>query len=66
MIGCTYCCGRNVTIITITQYVSINDRAWHAGQSDYCGRERCNDFSVGIELEGSGVVRIEELRVSEP
>jgi len=28
-------------------------RAWHAGQSLWCGRERCNDFSVGIELEGA-------------
>jgi AmpD protein len=29
------------------------NRAWHAGVSDYFGRERCNDFSIGIELEGS-------------
>jgi N-acetyl-anhydromuramoyl-L-alanine amidase len=36
----------------ITQYVSLNDRAWHAGQSSWNGRENCNDFSVGIELEG--------------
>jgi N-acetyl-anhydromuramoyl-L-alanine amidase len=35
------------------QYVSFNRRAWHAGQSSYCGRERCNDFSIGIELEGA-------------
>jgi AmpD protein len=35
------------------QYVPFHLRAWHAGQSSYCGRERCNDFSVGIELEGS-------------
>lgn len=34
------------------QYVSIFDRAWHAGVSQWQGRERCNDFSVGIELEG--------------
>tara|TARA_B100000508_G_scaffold132987_1_gene122435 strand:- start:111 stop:674 length:564 start_codon:yes stop_codon:yes gene_type:complete len=36
----------------VTQYVSLNDRAWHAGQSSWRGRENCNDFSIGIELEG--------------
>jgi AmpD protein len=36
-----------------TQYVSFNRRAWHAGRSSYCGRNACNDFSVGIELEGT-------------
>ena len=35
------------------QFVPLNRRAWHAGQSAFGGRERCNDFSVGIELEGS-------------
>ena len=34
------------------QFVSIGDRAWHAGASSYRGREHCNDDSVGIELEG--------------
>jgi N-acetyl-anhydromuramoyl-L-alanine amidase len=34
------------------QFVSCDDRAWHAGQSSYAGRDNCNDFSVGIELEG--------------
>lgn len=34
------------------QFVSTQDRAWHAGVSKLQGRERCNDFSVGIELEG--------------
>jgi N-acetyl-anhydromuramoyl-L-alanine amidase len=38
---------------TVEQYVSCNERAWHAGLSSFRGRERCNDFSVGIELEGS-------------
>lgn len=37
----------------IVQYVPFNKRAWHAGVSSYCGRERCNDFSIGIELEGT-------------
>lgn len=35
------------------QFVSTLDRAWHAGLSEFQGRQRCNDFSVGIELEGS-------------
>ena len=38
---------------TLTQYVPFNMRAWHAGASNWCGREACNDFSVGIELEGT-------------
>ncbi|WJF89902.1 1,6-anhydro-N-acetylmuramyl-L-alanine amidase AmpD [Paraburkholderia bonniea] len=37
----------------LEQFVSCNRRAWHAGLSNFLGRERCNDFSVGIELEGS-------------
>jgi len=36
-----------------TQYVPFCARAWHAGRSSYQGREACNDFSVGIELEGT-------------
>jgi len=35
------------------QFVSTLDRAWHAGVSHFDGRERCNDFSIGIELEGT-------------
>jgi len=38
---------------SLIQFVSCLNRAWHAGQSNWQGRERCNDFSVGIELEGS-------------
>jgi len=38
---------------SIRQYVPFNRRAWHAGVSRYQGRERCNDFSIGIELEGA-------------
>lgn len=37
----------------IVQYVSFDKRAWHAGQSSYKGIENCNDFSIGIELEGT-------------
>jgi len=37
----------------LIQFVSCLDRAWHAGLSHWQGRERCNDFSIGIELEGS-------------
>jgi AmpD protein len=37
----------------LTQYVPFDRRAWHAGRSEYCGRSACNDFSVGIELEGT-------------
>ena len=37
----------------VTQYVPFTSRAWHAGKSLYCGRAACNDFSVGIELEGT-------------
>ncbi|MDP7358879.1 MAG: 1,6-anhydro-N-acetylmuramyl-L-alanine amidase AmpD, partial [Pseudomonadales bacterium] len=37
----------------ITQFVSFDDRAWHAGQSQFSGRDNCNDYSIGIELEGT-------------
>lgn len=37
----------------VTQFVSCSQRAWHAGQSCFDGRENCNDFSIGIELEGT-------------
>jgi N-acetyl-anhydromuramoyl-L-alanine amidase len=38
---------------TVVQYVPFDRRAWHAGPSQWRGRERCNDFSIGIELEGT-------------
>ena len=37
---------------TLIQFVSVEDRAWHAGKSSWQGRDNCNDHSVGIELEG--------------
>jgi AmpD protein len=37
----------------LTQFVSFHQRAWHAGKSQYAGRDNCNDFSIGIELEGT-------------
>ncbi len=37
----------------VVQYVPFQCRAWHAGVSSWAGRERCNDFSIGIELEGA-------------
>jgi N-acetyl-anhydromuramoyl-L-alanine amidase len=38
---------------SVVQYVPFHRRAWHAGASQWRGRDRCNDFSIGIELEGS-------------
>jgi len=38
---------------SLIQFVPFNKCAWHAGQSNYAGRDRCNDFSIGIELKGS-------------
>jgi AmpD protein len=43
----------------LTQYVGFEQRAWHAGASAYRGRSCCNDFSVGIELEGADDVPYE-------
>ena len=44
----------------ITQFVALDKRAWHAGISSWRGRPNCNDFSIGIELEGSVGVIFEE------
>jgi len=38
---------------TLIQFVPFHQRAWHAGVSEFEGRSRCNDFSIGIELEGA-------------
>lgn len=44
----------------LEQFVSCNERAWHAGVSNFFGRERCNDFSIGVELEGSDATPFED------
>jgi AmpD protein len=43
----------------IVQYVPFGERAWHAGRSEYQGRRECNDYSIGIELEGTDDVPYE-------
>lgn len=47
---------------TVQQFVPFYQRAWHAGQSCYQGRETCNDFSIGIELEGTDDSAFEEIQ----
>lgn len=37
----------------LVQFVPLHKRAWHAGDSSFCSRSNCNDFSIGIELEGT-------------
>jgi len=37
----------------LVQFVNLHERAWHAGVSSFAGRDNCNDYSVGIELEGA-------------
>jgi len=44
----------------LTQFVKFTDRAWHAGQSSYQGRAACNDFSIGVELEGLDTLAYED------
>jgi AmpD protein len=48
----------------LTQYVKFTERAWHAGRSCYDGREACNDFSVGVELEGTDTLPYESAQYS--
>ena len=43
----------------LVQYVPLHKRAWHAGQSCFQGREKCNDFSIGIEMEGADDIPFE-------
>ncbi|GAD78516.1 1,6-anhydro-N-acetylmuramyl-L-alanine amidase AmpD [Vibrio ezurae] len=44
----------------IVQFVPFEKRAWHAGVSSFAGRDRCNDYSIGIELEGTDFVAYTE------
>lgn len=46
----------------LVQYVPLGKRAWHAGSSSFCGRGSCNDFSVGIELEGTDDIPYEPVQ----
>jgi AmpD protein len=46
----------------LQQFVPFNKRAWHAGQSCYEGRHACNDFSIGIELEGTDDSNFENIQ----
>lgn len=46
----------------LIQYVALTKRAWHAGVSCFAGRERCNDFSIGIELEGADEIAYERIQ----
>jgi len=46
----------------LVQYVPFHQRAWHAGESSYGGRSRCNDFSIGIELEGADDTPYEDVQ----
>jgi len=46
----------------IIQFVPFHLRAWHAGESNFQGRARCNDFSIGIELEGSDIQPFEDIQ----
>ncbi|WNC68046.1 1,6-anhydro-N-acetylmuramyl-L-alanine amidase AmpD [Thalassotalea nanhaiensis] len=47
---------------TVVQYVPFNKRAWHAGVSCFEDREKCNDFSIGIEMEGTDELPYTELQ----
>jgi len=46
----------------IIQFVPFHKRAWHAGESFFQGRTQCNDFSIGIELEGTDTVPFEDIQ----
>lgn len=46
----------------VLQFVNFNDRAWHAGRSSYLAKKECNDYSIGIELEGSDDQPFEEVQ----
>ncbi|AUX85742.1 1,6-anhydro-N-acetylmuramyl-L-alanine amidase AmpD [Acinetobacter tandoii] len=46
----------------VLQFVNLAHRAWHAGRSSYLGQQECNDYSIGIELEGSDDCAFESLQ----
>lgn len=46
----------------LIQFVSCHNRAWHAGESNWKGMSNCNDFSIGIELEGTEIQPYEEIQ----
>ncbi len=48
----------------LLQFVPCALRAWHAGQSSWCGRANCNDFSIGIELEGADETAFTDVQYS--
>ncbi len=47
---------------SIIQFVPFDKRAWHAGQSSFNGQDNCNDFSIGIELEGTDNLNYEAVQ----
>lgn len=49
----------------IIQFVPFGKRAWHAGESSFLGRERCNDFSIGIELEGTDDIPYDKMQYTQ-
>lgn len=49
----------------VIQFVPFNKRAWHAGQSNFQGRKNCNDFSIGIELEGTDTIPYEKTQYTQ-
>ncbi len=44
----------------VIQFVNFNQRAWHAGESEFSGQKNCNDYSIGIELEGTDDIEYTE------
>lgn len=46
----------------VIQFVNFDDRAWHAGRSSYLAQKECNDYSIGIELEGADDCAFEEIQ----
>ena len=49
----------------VIQFVPFHERAWHAGVSSFEGRSACNDFSIGIELEGADAVPYEDIQYTQ-